>query len=615
VIARIPTRRRRQSSPRIQIEWLESRLLMDATPTNSLPTISLSSTEATAYVPFNPTVTLGDPDGDPVSWAPFGWTRVGDTSLILGYAYEANGDLRLIGTPSNANAGDNTYSVSLTDGKDTVTRTFTVHVAAVPDSPTVFITTPTTAATVGKQYRYDYELSDPDGRGENMNIHVVGALPAWLHLTDDGYKASLLGTPSAPGDYTVTLSVDNETVTQSITIHVAPNTPPAFTSAAPASATVGSLYTYNVTVTDPDGNRLTISAPSGMPSWLALADHHNGTATLSGTPGAADVGAMSLVLRVSDTVTHVDQSSSITVAAAAQTTPVDPPIELPANHPPLLVNAPTSALSADALKPFAYIFTASDEDGDALAITMENAPAWLKLVQNGGNSAMVSGTPDITLMGTTPTFDLVISDGRETVRTAVQVTVPIFRYRLDNAGTLTVVGSNIADVLAIAQTADDDMLRLTYNGSVQHFAQASVNAIEVYGQDGNDLVCISAGNIPAYVLGGAGNDTLSGGDEVDNFVGGGGKDLLCGGLGNDRLNGHNGNDTLLGNDGDDRLYGGDGNDILVGGNGKDRCYGEAGDDFFASRGDRKIDLLYGGTGVNQAAYDASLDHLADITLL
>ncbi|NKF23344.1 calcium-binding protein [Solimonas marina] len=90
-------------------------------------------------------------------------------------------------------------------------------------------------------------------------------------------------------------------------------------------------------------------------------------------------------------------------------------------------------------------------------------------------------------------------------------------------------------------------------------------------------------------FGGAGNDTLEGGDEADYLFGdagddflyaGKGNDYLEGGAGTDSLSGGEGIDTLLGMSGSDTLDGGAGADILDGGLGFDTYqvrYGEAGD--------------------------------------
>jgi Ca2+-binding RTX toxin-like protein len=61
--------------------------------------------------------------------------------------------------------------------------------------------------------------------------------------------------------------------------------------------------------------------------------------------------------------------------------------------------------------------------------------------------------------------------------------------------------------------------------------------------------------------GGAGNDELSGADEVDSFFGGSGNDLLAGGAGSDLLDGQEGDDRVLARDGaGDLVRGGTGND-------------------------------------------------------
>jgi Ca2+-binding RTX toxin-like protein len=69
------------------------------------------------------------------------------------------------------------------------------------------------------------------------------------------------------------------------------------------------------------------------------------------------------------------------------------------------------------------------------------------------------------------------------------------------------------------------------------------------------------------LMGGSGNDALSG-NEADNTLRGGG--------GDDTLDGRGGADIVNGNDGADVLHGGDGNDTLIGGPGDDFLDGDAG---------------------------------------
>lgn len=107
--------------------------------------------------------------------------------------------------------------------------------------------------------------------------------------------------------------------------------------------------------------------------------------------------------------------------------------------------------------------------------------------------------------------------------------------------------------------------------------KATLMTSAVYGQKGNDTICLSGGS-RADVFGGAGNDTIIGGPGSDRLFGEAGNDTIIAGDGADRAFGGAGNDTILGGAGDDRIYGGPGNDTLKGEGGDDRICGEAGTD-------------------------------------
>lgn len=67
-----------------------------------------------------------------------------------------------------------------------------------------------------------------------------------------------------------------------------------------------------------------------------------------------------------------------------------------------------------------------------------------------------------------------------------------------------------------------------------------------------------------HVIGGAGDDTITGSQADDELEGGPGIDTIHGGLGNDALYGDAGDDFLFGDAGDDNLDGGAGDDALNG---------------------------------------------------
>lgn len=126
-------------------------------------------------------------------------------------------------------------------------------------------------------------------------------------------------------------------------------------------------------------------------------------------------------------------------------------------------------------------------------------------------------------------------------------------------------------------------------------------------------------------MGGAGNDTLNGGNGIDTVsyatatsgvtvnlslttaqnTGGAGSDTIS--L-VENITGSNYNDTLTGNTGSNTLHGGGGHDTLMGGNGNDVLYGDIGND-----------VLYGQGGSDTFAFHAGdvgswSDTVADFNL-
>jgi Ca2+-binding RTX toxin-like protein len=113
----------------------------------------------------------------------------------------------------------------------------------------------------------------------------------------------------------------------------------------------------------------------------------------------------------------------------------------------------------------------------------------------------------------------------------------------------------------------------------------------VLGSRGDDLIFLS-GAVNGTVRGGAGDDTINLSDSAGfaAVVGGRGNDILTGGTAGALLRGGRGNDTITmatGTTTDSKLEGGDGNDTIICGDGNDLIYGGA---------DR--DLMTGGGGAD-----------------
>lgn len=98
----------------------------------------------------------------------------------------------------------------------------------------------------------------------------------------------------------------------------------------------------------------------------------------------------------------------------------------------------------------------------------------------------------------------------------------------------------------------------------------------IYGNDGNDVIKGNQGD--DYISGGKGDDSIYGNRGSDVISGYSGNDRISGGEGDDIIYGDAGNDNISGDEGDDSIYGGDGNDVIKGNEGDDILRGDIGSD-------------------------------------
>lgn len=234
-------------------------------------------------------------------------------------------------TPTAAQLGTYVMTFVATDNVGVQTSTtVTIRVTAGPQ----FIT-PTPPATPDRFFLTGTTLNDvikatnPDpsvmtrilSASVPTGVTISPALPTTLSATP---QVNVSWTPVLGqwGDQTFTFVAEdqnNNTATRSY--HVVVNTKPQFTSTPVTNAVACQTYTYNISATDVDvpyGDILEFESHAQLPSWLTLTDNGNGTATLSGTPGAGDVGTYNIELVAADIYHHssalVEQPFTITVA-------------------------------------------------------------------------------------------------------------------------------------------------------------------------------------------------------------------------------------------------------------------------------------------------------------
>ena len=185
---------------------------------------------------------------------------------------------------------------------------------------------------------------------------------------DSGLETVYLTSNNSLGYTETTNNVSFYGATVTVEV-VSSNNPPQFDSDAPTTATEDVLYTYTPQVSDPDGDSLTITAPT-LPGWLTF----DGT-TLSGIPRQSNPGANTVKLVVSDGTDTAEQDITIVVTLV--------------NDAPVFTTAPVTSATAEL--PYSYQPQVSDEENNTLTeITVGTLPEWLTF-----ESGVLSGTPPL----------------------------------------------------------------------------------------------------------------------------------------------------------------------------------------------------------------------------
>lgn len=294
------------------------------------------------------------------------------------------------------------------DGALTTATFSNVNIAPVGATPVPTNTPPSisgappTTATVGAQYAFSPTTTDPDG---NPLTYSIANRPTWA--TFNASTGRLAGTPTSThvGTYTdIRISVsDGQAAAHlapfAIAVGNAANRAPVISGTPTSNATVGTAYSFQPTASDPDGDPLTYSI-TNAPAWTTFSTT---TGRLQGTPSASSVGTFAnIVIRVSDG-RATTQLPAFAITVGSGTT----------NRAPLISGTPATAV----MQGTAYSFqpTASDPDGDPLAFSIVNAPAWATFNTATGR---LQGTPTASQVGTYSNVTIRVSDGRTTTSLA-----------------------------------------------------------------------------------------------------------------------------------------------------------------------------------------------------
>ena len=362
-----------------------------------------------------------------------------------------------------------------------------------------------------------------------------------------------------------------------------------------------------------------ITVSGGMLSDLAPIDGDSYTATFTATDGTNTVGSVSVGASSytdsrgnagssgSDNVT-IDTLNPTVVITPDETTTSDSPIVFTFQFSEMV----SGFVSGDVSITNGSAGTFTPVDGDTF--TLEVTPAAPGTVtvsiaagvaqdaagnDNTSGSASVArpGPAEVTLPGG-GTYEVLIVGGDLVVR--VSGGAEQFRRSATSVTKLQITGS----------AGDDTVTVLNSGGAV---------AIPIFfsGARGADKFNASLATGSVTLLGGSGNDTLTGGSSddlifagsgFDTVNGGAGNDLIFGNSGRDSLSGDSGNDTIFGGRGRDSIEGGQDADNISGGGGPDTIHGNEGSDFL--RGGAGLDLIDGDDGADTLVGSGGADNLA-----
>lgn len=168
-------------------------------------------------------------------------------------------------------------------------------------------------------------------------------------------------------------------------------------------------------------------------------------------------------------------------------------------------------------------------------------------------------------------------------------------------GELVIRATQGPDDILVTQSAD--LVHVIVNDiQSESFPVATINSIDIFGFGGADVIDADV-NLPTFISGGSGADTILGSNNENDIFGGPGADIIAGGPLNDFINSGRGQDTVAALGGDDIIQGGDASDILAAGPGDDIVTAGLGADTVDAGGGDDIvcgnagaDILLGGPG-------------------
>jgi len=294
----------------------------------------------------------------------------------LTFTDNGNGTATIAGTATSTG----THNLTITASNGTTpdaTQAFTLVVGQAP----AFTSPSSVSLAVGTTGTFRVTTSGYPAAG------LTGSnVPPGMTFTSNGDgTATLSGTPTTPGTYTMALAAVNAYGTAQQTLTVTVQQAPAITSGASTTFTVGKAGTFTVTTTGAPTATIAAASSPALPSGVTFKDNGNGTATLSGTPASGSQGTYALTITASNAAGTVSQSFRLAVSNT-------------------IAFISGATVTETAGTPFSY--TVATTGYPAPGITATGLPAGVSFSDNRDGTGTLSGTSAVS----TGTYSVTVTD-------------------------------------------------------------------------------------------------------------------------------------------------------------------------------------------------------------
>jgi photosystem II stability/assembly factor-like uncharacterized protein len=195
--------------------------------------------------------------------------------------------------------------------------------------PPTVIVSPILSVTRGTPRDIDFVASDPD-QGQTVQVTVEGAAFAAVNkVSESAYKLRLTPGAGTASSYALMVKATDNlglTTTEKIMLTVFDNRPPVLIVPNGLATNEGQPVSLTISASDPDEEQTLAFTSNNLPVGATLTPISTGTARFSWTPGAGQIGAVSVNFRVTDNgLNNLSEAKSIAITVIGQWAPTAGP--------------------------------------------------------------------------------------------------------------------------------------------------------------------------------------------------------------------------------------------------------------------------------------------------